>query len=82
MDVIDESVRDVMKYYHTGADGPVCHSLTQLRDMECDARCIHDLVDSWIAEVPDDKDPLWMVGSLYNIILTLWRFSFMYMFEG
>ncbi len=54
-------VADVIKYYVTGADAPTNYFLTMV-SQDCDARCIHELIDSWMLEIPDGKVSLWAVS--------------------
>ena len=61
MDVIDEQVTDIIKYYFTGGDTVTCRQLMKI-GAECGGYCIQDLVETIKVHMPDEKDPLWMVS--------------------
>ena len=60
---VKDQLANLMLYYHTGADAPLCHQLMQI-DRKCGGRCIYDLIDSWTTHMPEDKDALWMVSEM------------------
>jgi len=55
-------VTEAVKYYFTGSDLPIAPALLGIKS-SCNAQCIHDAVDAWMAHVPEDYDALWMVSS-------------------
>ena len=57
----DDVVLDVVKYYLTGADAPLCHVLSHM-DRDCGGRCLYDKVSAWIDHLPDSKFTMWMVN--------------------
>ena len=63
VDVEDNQVVDVIKYYFTGGDTVTCRQLMQIDD-KCDGYCLQDLVEIIKLHMPEDKDPLWMVRQL------------------
>lgn len=70
VNVADDDITDVIKYYHTGADSPLSHALFNIGE-ECGGMCVYDRVQSWLDHVPDGKDPIWMVRSIsyYDIVV-------------
>ena len=60
----DDTLGDISRYYYTGADAPLSSSMVGMTK-ECDAVCVHDIIDAWITHVPSDNDVLWMVSAQY-----------------
>ena len=58
---IDDMNSDILKYYTTGIDAPLCPALTHVTK-SCDAACVHQLVDDWLIELPDGKTTMWQVS--------------------
>ena len=61
---VDDMNADILKYYTTGVDAPLCPALTHVTK-SCDAACVHQLVDDWLIELPDGKTTLWQVRENY-----------------
>ena len=61
MNTANTVVTEAVKYYFTGSDLPIAPALLGIKS-SCNARCIRDAVDAWLAHVPEDYDALWMVG--------------------
>ena len=59
---IDDMNADILKYYTTGIDAPLCPALTHVTK-SCDAACVHQLVDDWLIELPDGKTTMWQVST-------------------
>ena len=59
---------DILKYYTTGIDAPLCPALTHVTK-SCDAACVHQLVDDWLIELPDGKTTMWQVSTCIGLIL-------------
>lgn len=70
------SPEQVMKFYKyngkKGADMPFNMGLTNLKD-GCDGKCVRDLVNSWMSNMPNDQWANWVVSGLFisdmNVIL-------------
>ena len=61
IDVGNDTFMDVIKYYFTGADAPLCYALVNV-DESCGGRCIHEIIDNWMSRLPEEHETLWMVS--------------------
>ena len=62
---VDDMNADILKYYTTGVDMPLCPALTHVTK-SCDAGCVHQLIDDWLIELPDGKTTMWQVRNNVN----------------
>lgn len=62
VDVANDTFMDVIKYYFTGADAPLCYALVNI-DESCGGRCIHEIIDNWMSRLPEEHETLWMLSS-------------------
>lgn len=62
IDVGNDTFMDVIKYYFTGADAPLCYALVNV-DESCGGRCIHEIIDNWMSRLPEEHETLWMLSS-------------------
>ena len=60
---IDDMNADILKYYSTGIDAPLCPALTHVTK-SCDAACVHQLIDDWLIELPDGKTTMWQASTI------------------
>ena len=60
---VDDMNADILKYYSTGVDAPLCPALTHVTQ-SCDAACVNQLIDDWLIELPEGKSAFWQVGRL------------------
>ena len=61
VEVEDDMMQDVLKYYETGVDAPLNALLNEMDD-ECDGVCVYEKIDQWVGEMPPTKSPMWLVS--------------------